>query len=170
MKKILLIVVAIATFGFTNAQTEQGQIFLEANTGFGAASPSNTGLYVSNKGSVTKYNIGVEGGYLVIDGLAIKLGVGYGDNGAKTKNTVLSFKAGAKYYLQDKFPIQLDVNGSSIKDEVNNPMYAGLQVGYAFFIGDHVTIEPGVRYDYSLNDKDTEDGVIQFNVGFVVHL
>ncbi len=171
MKKIITLVIAFAVFGIANAQMEKGHIFFEGNTGFGAASPSSTGLSFSTQkvGSttVTKYNIGVEAGYFVIDNLAVKLGVGYGDDAT---NSTLGFKVGAKYYLKDKFPIQLDLNGSYNKVLYANPMYVGLQVGYAFFIGDHVSVEPGVRYDYSVNDQYTTDGVIQLNLGFVIHL
>ncbi len=175
MRRVLFLIITIITFGAANAQMEKGDVFFEANTGLGSASPSSTGFYFSSTsldggGTVTKYNIGVEAGYFIIDQLAIKVGVGYGDNGAETSNTNLGFKIGAKYYLKDKFPIQLDLNGGYNKDVLKNPMFVGLQFGYAFFIGDHVSVEPALRYDYSVNNQYAIKGDIQVAVGFVIHL
>lgn len=171
MKKIIFLVIAMITFGITTAQTEKGHLFFEVNTNLGAASPSSTGFSFSTEKvgptTVTQYNVGAEAGYFLMEGLALKLGVGYGDDSV---NSVLGFKIGAKYYLQDKFPIQLDLNGSYNKVLFANPMYVGLQVGYAFFIGDNVSIEPAVRYDYSVNDQYSTDGIIQLNLGLVLHL
>jgi hypothetical protein len=48
-------------------------------------------------------------------------------------------------------------------------MWLGIGAGYAFFLGDNVSIEPGLRYNMSLNSDYSEDAVIQFNVGFALH-
>src|SRR6478736_5729572 len=42
--------------------------------------------------------------------------------------------------------------GASIKDYDENPSYFGLQGGYALFVGKNVSIEPGIRYNISLNN------------------
>lgn len=174
MKKVLLLVVAMATFAFSSAQTDKGNIFFEANTGFGAAAKSNTGFYLNSTKvgteTVTSYNIGAEAGYFVMDNLAVKLGLGYGGSSSDFSRSIFSYKIGAKYYVIGKIPFQVDLNGASIEDADENPMYVGIQGGYAFFIGENVSIEPGIRYDISMNDKFTEEGNLQFNIGFVFHL
>ena len=77
MKKILLIT-AIVVFGMgtTYAQddsevsaTSEGKWLIEANTG--NAMLGTTGLYFATSDGNTAYNIGFDGGYFVIDDLAI---------------------------------------------------------------------------------------------------
>lgn len=174
MKKLLLLVVAMATFTFTNAQTEEGAMFLEVNTGFGAFAEYGTGFHLRSSkvgdDTVTSYNIGVEGGYFLMDALAIKLGLGFGDTGAEGDSSTFSYKLGAKYYLSEKFPLQVDVNGASLAGADENPLFIGLQGGYAWFLNDNVSIEPGLRYNLSMNEDFSDEGVLQFNIGFVVHL
>lgn len=172
MKKLLLLV-AIATITFTSAQTDEGSLFLEVNTAFGAASGSNTGFSLRSDKvgdeTFTRYNLGVEGGYFIMDGLAIKAGFGFGDTGAEGDSSVFSYKIGAKYYLMEKFPLQLNYNGASYAGLDENPSYVGLQGGYAWFLNDNVSIEPGLAYNLSMNG-DFYENVLQFNIGFAVHL
>lgn len=179
MKKVLLLVVAMATFTFTNAQgnddtagspTSKGNIFLEVNTAFGAESASNTGFTFTSEDGESIYNFGAEVGYFVMDGLAVKAGLGYGGSSYDGSVSTFSYKIGAKYYLMDKFPLQLNLNGASIEDADENPMYLGLQGGYAWFLNDNVSIEPGFAYNLSLNEDFSDEGVFQFNIGFAVHL
>lgn len=178
MKKVLLLVVAMATFTFTNAQdddstggpTSEGNIFLEVNTAFGAASGSNTGFALTSVDGESTYNLGAEAGYFIMDGLAVKAGFGYGGSSYDDSRSTFSYKIGAKYYLMDKFPLQLNLNGASIEDADENPLYLGLQGGYAWFLNDHVSIEPGFAYNLSLNEDYSDEGVFQFNIGFAVHL
>jgi len=56
----------------------------------------------------------------------------------------------------------------SIKDMDENPMWLGLQGGYAFFLGSNVSIEPGLRYSISLNEDFSDEGIFQLNVGLSV--
>jgi hypothetical protein len=68
-----------------------------------------------------------------------------------------------------KFPVTIDLTGASIKDAVENPMWLGIGAGYAWFLGQNVSIEPGFRYNHSLNEDFTDKGVFQLNVGFALH-
>jgi hypothetical protein len=81
----------------------------------------------------------------------------------------LSYRLGAKYYAMSKFPVTIDLTGASIKDAVENPMWLGIGAGYAWFLGQNVSIEPGFRYNHSLNEDFTDKGVFQLNVGFALH-
>jgi len=167
MKKIILSAIAILAFGFVNAQeqTAKGKWLIEANTGFGSGVGSTSFGLTSSDGT-TSWNIGAEGGYFVANNLAVKLGLGYGDDGDDF--STFAYKVGAKYYIANKFPVELSYNGVDNKDFDENPSYLGIQGGYAIFLGSNVSIEPGVRYNYSLNNDFYEDA-FQFNVGFALH-
>ncbi|MDR6846586.1 hypothetical protein [Flavobacterium granuli] len=167
MKKIILSAVAVLAFGFTNAQeqTKKGKWLIEANTNFGATTVGNTSFQLASSDGDTAWNLGAEGGYFVADNLAVKAGLGYGDNGGYN---VFSYKVGAKYYLMNKFPLEASFTGASIEDFNENPSYLGLQAGYAWFVAKNVSIEPGLRYNISLNNDFYED-VFQLNIGFALH-
>ena len=180
MKKVLLSAVALLAFGFANAQeegnggqTSKGKWLIEANTGFGAIEGANTSLGYSSQGDSKRMSIGAEGGYFIMDNLAVKLGFGYNsDDNGFTDESGFAYKVGAKYYIMGNIPVQVDYTGASgdlyeAGDET--PSYLGLQAGYAIFLGNNVSIEPGVRYNASMNDNYTEDGQFQFQVGFALH-
>jgi hypothetical protein len=176
MKKLIL-VVGIALVGFSvNAQEEssalsEGSWLVEANTGFGGGdlgNPANTSFSLLSIDGTTLWSVGAEGGYFVIDNLAVKLGLGYNDfDGASS----FSYKVGAKYYIASQFPVQLDLVGASGDDVFGDetPLWLGLQGGYAWFVADNISIEPGLRYGLSLNEDFTDEGILEFNIGFALH-
>lgn len=180
MKKIILTLTTILASVFCNAQNSKGATngsqtsevkwLIEANTNFGTPVGSNTSFSYASTDGDSIYNFGAEAGYFVIDDLAIKLGLGYG--GVKTDlfdTNVFSYKIGAKYYIVSQFPIQVDYSGASIKDANENPSYLGMQAGYAWFLGDNVSIEPGLRYNLSLNQNYSIADTFQLNIGFALH-
>ena len=78
-----------------------------------------------------------------------------------------------KYYVEGTIPVTIDITGDS-GDEVEtlageNPLWLGLGAGYAWFVSDTVSIEPGLRYNYSLNEDFTDQGIFQVNVGFALY-
>ena len=172
MKKLLL-VIAMVTAGFTanaqeaNGQTAKGKWLVEGNTGFGAAHGAATGFQLSSidtpAGSETVWGIGAEAGYFIMDDLAVKFGLGYNDRGAED---AFSYKIGAKYYISSMIPVQIDYSGASYDNY--DASYLGLQAGYAIFLGDMVSIEPGLRYNLGLGDSE-DINVFQLNVGFALH-
>ncbi len=181
MKKIILSVAAILAFGFANAQdqkkevasgqTSEGKWLIEANTGFGGgtfAHTANTGIGFTSDDGVANWSVGGEAGYFVVDDFAIKAGLGYSSY-SDGDEAAFSYKIGAKYYINSMIPIQLDLTGASWKDVDENPLWVGLQGGYAVFLGDNVSIEPGLRYNFSLNDNFNDKGVFEVRVGFALH-
>ncbi len=84
-------------------------------------------------------------------------------------DAAFSYKIGAKYYINSMIPIQLDLTGASLKDKPENPLWLGVQGGYAIFVGDNVSIEPGLRYDFSLNDNFNDKGIFELRLGFALH-
>lgn len=168
MKKIILSMVAVLAFGFANAQeqTKKGKWLVEANTNFGTPMAGNTSFQLSSEDGETNWNLGAEAGYFVIDNLAVKAGLGYGDFGTN----VFSYKVGAKYYLLNKFPLEASFSGASIENANENPSYFGLQGGYAWFIGPNISLEPGLRYNITLNDNyGSGKDIFQLNIGFALH-
>jgi hypothetical protein len=110
--------------------------------------------------------MGLEGGYFVVDDLAVKAGLGYTDLDGFS---MFSYKLGAKYYLGGQVPIQVDLTGASMEDFDENPLWMGIQAGYAIFLNDYVSMEPGVRYNISLNDQYTTEGAFELRIGFALH-
>jgi hypothetical protein len=183
MKKIILSALVVFSFGIANAQdkkdsdggqTSKGKWLVEANTGFGAIQGANTGIYYSSQGDFKAMSIGAEGGYFVMDDLAIKIGLGYNSFDDGTTNAGgFAYKIGAKYYIMGNIPVQLDYTGGSgdayKSFSGETPSYLGIQAAYAVFLGDNVSIEPGLRYNSSLNDKYTDEAQFQLCVGFALH-
>jgi len=178
MKKIILSVAAVFAFGFANAQdkkesaggqTSKGKWLIEANTG--NAMLGTTGFYFASQDGESTMNLGLDGGYFIMDDLAIKAGLGYGSNSANSTSS-FSYRLGAKYYVESMIPVTLDLTGASgdaVEVANETPMWLGIGAGYAWFVGNNVSIEPGIRYNHSLNDNYTDKGVFQFNIGFALH-
>ena len=178
MKKIILSVAAVFAFGFANAQdkkesaggqTSKGKWLIEANTG--NAMLGTTGFYFASQDGESTMNLGLDGGYFIMDDLAIKAGLGYGSNSANSTSS-FSYRLGAKYYVESMIPVTLDLTGASgdaVEVANETPMWLGIGAGYAWFLGENVSIEPGLRYNHSLNENYTDKAVIQFNIGFALH-
>jgi outer membrane protein W len=177
MKKLIL-TAAVALFAFTanaqedeatTSQTSKGRILVEANTG--NAMLGTTGLYYTSVDGESSFNIGLDGGYFIMDDLALKAGLGYGSDSLSDTSS-FSYRLGGKYYVKSMIPVTLDLTGAS-GDGVENfagetPLWLGMGAGYAWFIGNNVSIEPGLRYNHSLNEDYSDEGIFQFNVGFVL--
>lgn len=227
MKQSILFISLMLVVIFTSVAQEKsfnpiakGNWLIEANTGFGNIQPANTGLFFKVSNGKTLWNVGGEAGFFIADGLAVKLGLGYGNLATGASNfgegsegggegseggglgeagergsglgeaaeggegggsvgsggaaiaglgSILSYKVGLKYYLLEKFPLQVDFSGTSVS---NYNYEVGFQAGYALFLGEkkNVSIEPGIRYSIPLSNKvGTIDDQFQFNVGFAYH-
>lgn len=172
MKKFLVTATFVLGALLTaNAQTtsnpalSEGSWLVEANTNFGSGHASHTGFSLRSNDDNTVWNIGFEGGYFIMDDLALKAGLGYGDSDLSDGR--FSYKVGMKYYIESQFPVQIDVNGSS--GDNFSPLFVGFQGGYAWFVADNISLEPGVRYDLDINDDADNFGGLGLNVGFALH-
>jgi opacity protein-like surface antigen len=170
MKKLMILVsaVALSSTMFAQDQVSKGKILIEANTGNAMIGSTNFGFLKLDE--FTTFSLGLDGGYCIMDNLALKAGLGYSSEkyGDADAETAINYRLGAKYYAMSKIPVTLDVTGASTEAD-EDPMWLGIGAGYAFFLGDNVSIEPGLRYNMSLNSDYSEDAVIQFNVGFALH-
>ncbi len=165
MKKLL--VAAMMVFGLaanaqetTSSQTAKGKFVIEANTG--SATTGNTSFSLTSVDGNTAWSVGAEGGYFVIDDLAVKAGLGYGDNGTSDS---FNYKIGAEYYILGQIPVGVDFTGSSYTGGSTN--WLGLQGGYAYFLGENVSIKPAVRYNIGL--EDGQKGQFQGLIGFALY-
>ena len=174
MKRLMLTFAVIFALTWTaegqtsGGQTDEGKWLIEANTGFGdiAAHGASTGFGLTSWEGSTIWSLGFEGGYFVMDDLAIKAGLGYTDLDGFS---MFSYKLGGKYYVGGQIPIQVDITGASIEDADENPLWLGLQGGYAIFLNDYVSLEPGLRYNFSLNDQYSGEGAFELRIGFALH-
>ena len=166
MKKLFLTAIAVVTLTTVNAQTDQGSFLIETN--IANQMVGTTSFALQSYDGETAYSLGVDGGYFIMDDLAIKVGLGYASNSVTDEN-VFSYRLGAKYYLMGNIPLTLDYTGASIKDLDENPSWVGIGAGYAIFLGSNVSIEPGLRYNLTMNDKFSKENLLQFNIGFALH-
>jgi len=174
MKKLMLMA-AFAVFGLCNVNAQddnddhgaiqEGKWLIEINTGSYAT--GSTAFSLASVDGNTQWSVGAEGGYFVIDNLAIKAGLGYQDFG-DGDNSSFAYKIGAKYYIANEFPVGVDYTGVS-SDFDEDPSYVGIEGGYAWFVTPKVSIEPKIRYNLSMN-SDFYDDVFQALIGFAIHL
>ncbi len=165
MKKVFL-AIAMLTLGVTvnaqesetNSQTEEGKFVIEANTG--SATTGNTSFALSSSNGNTSFSVGLDGGYFVMDNLAVKAGLGYNDFGE-----AFTYKIGGEYYIAGQFPVGIDFTGTSVTGGSVN--WVGLQGGYAYFLGENVSIKPALRYNIGLDDG--QEGLFQGLIGFALY-
>ena len=176
MKKLVLSVALVATGLFASAQegdaTAKGKILVNVN--MGTATTGNTGFAYEKSdadGADASWSLGAEGGYFVMDNLAVIGGLGVGKDG--DADTSFKYKVGAKYYISNVIPVQVDLTGDTKGgadvDGATNALFVGLQAGYAWYVADNVSIEPALRYNITTDDNKAPSlfqGVIGFNLHF----
>ena len=195
MKKILILLSIVLSFGAVKGQTEQGNFLLGG--GFGASfnnrkvekPGSNPNQTIIEETRSTGITFTPKVGFFITDGIAIGLDADINSTTDKNKNnnvksTSSYFTVGpfARYY----FPVNLFIeggagfgNGKNIK-EVN---YAETKVfkysvgaGFAAFLNDHVALEPMVRYNglnftnSSNSDFKTKNSGLQVSLGLQIYL
>ncbi len=179
MKKITIssLAIIIAITSFSQEATKQGNILFEVGTtAFGEnliKHGASTGFNILSTDGSTLFSIGAEGGYFIQDNTALKFGLGYTD---LDFTKFLTYKFGFKHYAGGNVPVQLDVTGATNEDQnsgfgsvdVPDPLWLGLQVGYAAFLADNISFEPTFRYNASLNKDYTDENIIEVRFNFVI--
>ncbi len=163
MKRLLLTLVACLALISAHAQFEQTKKYINASV---------SGLNMSfNDKQDFSADLDFSAGYFVDNNFLVKGDLGYGYAG---ESHSLSMGLGTRYYFQSN-GVFVGVGGQLSWMEHGGYRGHGkwlvdvpAEVGYAFFINRHVTIEPSLYYKVCLNEfKDyTEAG---FKIGFGVY-
>ena len=158
MKKLYALVAALMVSVAANAQFEQGKIYMNG---------SLTGLNMSYSGN-TKFNMGASGqmGYMVADDWLVYGSLAYNHYGSKDISDTYSFGVGGRYYIEQN-GIYLGVNCKYVHaGKKFNDIMPGVEVGYAYFLNNSVTVEPAIYYDQSFkNHKDFSTIGLKIGVG-----
>lgn len=159
MKKIILALLLAVMSLNASAQFEQHTSYL---------STSLTGLNFSyNKEQNVTFGLQAMGGYFLADEWMVYGRFGYDHQFVKGGKDVNNVKlgAGARYYMAQN-GLFLGAGLQYEHRSVNrNYIQLPLEVGYCFFLNQHVTIEPAVYCDLSLN-KCSEGTSYGLKVGF----
>ena len=161
-------VASIFTFGVFAQDNDdhgpllEGQWLIEINTGSWAT--GSTAFSLTSVDGNTMWSIGAEAGYFVANNFAIKAGLGYSDD--DFGDGLFAYKIGVKYYLGDTFPLGVDFTG--VSSDFFDGSWVGVQGGYAWFVTEHLSIEPTLRYNITL-DEDEAESIFQGLIGFAFH-
>ena len=91
-------------------------------------------------------------------------------NGSQDLNLGIQAKAG--YFVEDDWMLlgQVEYNHSGLEGVKDyNDFMPGLEVGYAFFLGKSVTLEPAVYYDQSFK-KHVDYSTVGLKLGIGIYL
>ena len=153
MKRIAFIVVALVMSVAANAQFEQGKGYLGA---------SMSGLDLSSQGKKFHLGLNAKAGYLFMDNLMGLAELGYEHWEDASDQFVLG--ASVRYYIeQNGIFLGAGLKFKHAKDY--NDLMPGVQVGYAFFLGRTVTLEPELYFDFSTKNFDYSCYGLRIGVG-----
>lgn len=172
MKRYSLVIVLLCLGEFCKAQSPQidkGQFVIDLSTPFNGINlyeGYGTSMILNITDEFVILNVGGEVGYFILDRFALKVGLGYG---LYDRSDLFSYKFGAKYYISNVVPVQLDYLGKEFNTFFkSHNHFIGLQSGYAFFLSNIISIEPSLRYNFSLNYPSYD--VIQLQIGLSIFL
>ncbi|WP_298137190.1 outer membrane beta-barrel protein [Flavobacterium sp.] len=190
MKKVILSLVAIAAFGFANAQEKnessegfaKGDVFVSGALSLGS---SKTGDFKANS-----FEVAPKVGYFVSENIAVGASLGFNslklDNGSDdAKNSGVGFGAFGRYYFTpaSKFSLfaELGVDYTTTDEEFDaedgtvytssfesKELGLGLGLGMNYFVSSNFSIEAGVAVlGYTSNDNggDGADKTNTFALG-----
>lgn len=160
-KKIFAIAIALLSTLTASAQFESGKTYVGG---------SLTGFNMKYTGS-DKLSLGVQAqaGYFVADDILLLGQVGYDHSGNKSVHDKYNVAVGGRYYIEQN-GIYLGVNCKYVHADRNfNDIMPGVEVGYAFFVNNSVTVEPAVYYDQSFKNH-SDYSTIGLRIGVGVYL
>ena len=158
MKKVILSLLFAAVSLGASAQFEQGTSYVGANlqgTGFGMGYSKNTDFYLGLQANA---------GYFFADNWMVLGEFGWAhQNGSSS----VGLGAGARYYMsQNGFYFGGMFKYKHIPSSTNN-VYLSPEVGYCFYLNNHVSIEPAIYSDMCLNHfKDFTSVGLKIGFGY----
>lgn len=189
MKKTLLVLAAMFSAVFVQAQTEQGSMIVggDISLDFQTNKVESGGNSV-DVGKTNTIEFSPQFGYFISDGLAVGAEVLYQSitfkpdgGGNDTKASVVALGPFVKYYLDNGVFAQANFGfGSSKTDFGSGEVKSSITLwrigaGYAAFLNDHVAVEPMLSYgSIQQKNKDTDvkdiDNGFMISVGFTIFL
>ena len=197
MKKLFTILCAgLLTLG-VSAQTDAGTVLLQGSTDLNFTSMSLSSYSVDGEdveltddykedSKVSKFGLGVVGGYFLMDGLAAGLLVNYSSSteGEWTSSS-MTFGPMVRYYIGESgLWGQLSYGMGSSKEEYDGDSSDGPKTstlafgaGYAIYLADNISFNPSLAYTMltmteesgDIEEKATMGGIV-FSAGLTLHL
>ena len=184
MKKIILSLVAIATFGVANAQDKetkgpgfsQGDAFVSGSFGINSTNNKNTDVKTNG------FSIAPSVGYFFTENIALGARIGFSTDKTKTSGTTtddnssLAVGLFGRYYFTpaSKFSVftELAAAYQTDKDKISgvkvNGVGVGLGLGLSYFVSDHFAIEANyaaLTYASAKADVSGTDTANAFSLG-----
>lgn len=155
MKKFIVMLAMLSMTLIAKAQFEEGKMYLSANA---------TGIDLNYNGMKDlSFGIQAKGGLFFDDCWQINGLVGFNHAG-KGSNNLFEVGVGGRYYVEEN-GIFVGANCKLELSKGYTDLMPGLELGYAFFLNDKVTIEPAVYYDQSLKNH-SDYSTIGIKIGF----
>lgn len=160
MKKLAVVALGLMMSVAAHAQFESGKKYCGA---------SLTGLNLSYNGS-EDLNLGLQAkaGYFLEDDMMLVAQAEYKHSGLEGVKDYWALGAQGRYYIEQN-GIYLGAGVKLIHTGSYNDVMPGLEVGYAFFIGKQVTLEPAVYYDQSFKNH-SEYSTVGVKLGIGIYL
>lgn len=161
MRKFYLVLAMLAMTLAANAQFEQGKMFV------GASLSSLDMNYSGSKG----FNLGVNGqvGTFMTDNWLVYGQAGYEHVGKPENFNSFNAGLGARYYIVQN-GLFLGANAKYCHSTGHyNDFKPGVELGYAFFVGKEMTIEPAIYYDQSFKNH-SDYSTVGFKIGIGLYL
>ena len=160
IKKIAVVALDLMVSVGAHAQFESGKQYCGA---------SLTGLNLSYNGS-EDLNLGLQAkaGYFLEDDMMLVAQAEYKHSGLEGVKDYWALGAQGRYYIEQN-GIYLGAGVKLIHTGSYNDVMPGLEVGYAFFIGKQVTLEPAVYYDQSFKNH-SEYSTVGLKLGIGIYL
>lgn len=193
-KKLIFAFVALFLCLSATAQIEKGKILASGSLGIASSKyievDNGTTDFESN---TTYFWFMPRGGYFITDEIVVGVGLNLSTRSTKFEDddksisSTTAFTPFARYYLPQGYFGHFEIgpgsssetwksSGNDDSKHKYNSFLWSLGVGYAFFLNDHVAVEPMVSYmSTTYTDKDNtsykeKNNVISFQVGFTIYL
>lgn len=152
MKKLMMFFVALMMAMNANAQylNDTEKVFSEGKFYVGLSASSASLSY--SKNSDWSLGLSATAGYLFLDDWMVLGKLDYQNYSNGTAVTT-SLGAGVRYYFEQN-GIYLAAVAKYAHAKCYDDFVPELNVGYAFFLGRHVTVEPELYYAHSFKDND----------------
>jgi hypothetical protein len=155
MKKIFLALTLLAMTLAANAQFEKGKGYLEGALNSVGASFNGVEEF--------KFGVEVKAGLFIAECWMLNAHAGYLHHNKSMNRCDLG--VGTRYYLQQN-GVYAEFNVNGVFEKGHNDIMPGVELGYAFFLNDKITIEPAVYYHQSFsNHKDYSTVGLKIGLG-----